>query len=109
NRCSNGNTFRRTYSATDACGNIHQRVQYIVYNDSIAPVLSFFHPLHPSVYDGDEITTQCYDNDYETYGALQIGANNIFVKGDCHYEMEYVADVVVSTDCKLDGYALFIT
>jgi hypothetical protein len=109
NKCSQGNTFRRTYSATDACGNFHQRTQYIVHNDTIAPILSFYHPLHPVMYNGDELTTQCYDNDYETYRDLEINAQHIYVAGDCHYAVEYSSDVVVSANCILDGFAFYIT
>lgn len=108
-KCNHGETFRRTYTAIDACGHIYTRIQYYVKNDSIAPQLVFHHPLHPEVQNGDEILTQCYYNDYDQYAPLEIGAANIMVVADCHYTLDYTSDVVVSADCKMDGFALYIT
>jgi hypothetical protein len=93
-----GSTTERTWTATDACGNMIAESQFFFSEDSTAPEISFNHPDLLEAEDGDVIELQC--------GELEFDLSHVMVSDNCTEDTDVQLDIVLldSGDCSELGY-----
>ncbi|HEY3387362.1 MAG TPA: T9SS type A sorting domain-containing protein, partial [Saprospiraceae bacterium] len=96
-------TIERTYSATDACGNVNTCLQVIsVIDSALLP--------SPILIVAADLTVQCYGQD-STWNIPLIDEHHVTVSGGCmdNPTVTFVPTIVASDSCDRDGYIAIYT
>ncbi len=99
-----GIIIRRTYSATDRCGNTTSRVHTIIETDNTPPVMAFVHPRLDQLISGQTITQNCVDFQGEAYPDFDADAVEVLDNCSDNIEVQLVIKLVETGNCTLDGY-----
>lgn len=99
-----GLTIRRTYSATDRCGNTSTSVQTIVETDNFPPNLTFIHPRLENLISGQTIEQNCVDFQEDNYPELGIDA--VQVEDNCvgEIDLQLIVKLIATGNCTEDGF-----
>jgi len=107
NPCGDGTAFRRTYEASDACGNIAVDTAILIPDDHLPPVLYFINPDLIGLQEGDTIDVECNSTNghYTSFGAKDIGISDNCPGG---IEITYSEDLLSNGDCLHDRTLAFV-
>ncbi|WP_367391080.1 HYR domain-containing protein [Lewinella sp. LCG006] len=101
-----GQVLTRTWSASDACGNVSTATQQVFFIDNQAPRLSFAHPLLVGLEDGDELVLPIrfeFGNPQQPY---DFGQNAIAIEDNCAVNLQPTLEIhnLPAEDCAAFGY-----
>ncbi|WP_233752745.1 T9SS type A sorting domain-containing protein [Flavilitoribacter nigricans] len=100
-----GDIIRRTWSATDGCGNTSTHTQSIYFNDTEPPVIGFKDPVLRRSAEG-RLRLACVD--YPEYPAVMptFGPDALEVSDACTGDVDVSLDIELISlgDCATDGY-----
>lgn len=101
-----GQIIRRTWSATDVCGNTSTHTQSIYFNDTEPPVISFKDPALKRSAEG-RLRLACIDYpEYSTELPTFGGADALELYDECTGDVDVSLDIELLSmgDCAVDGY-----
>ena len=99
-----GLVIRRTYSATDRCGNTSSEVQTIIEIDNTPPDLSFVHPRLENLLSGQAIEQNCVDFQGDLFPDLGIEAVSVQDNCDGNIDLQLLVKLVDEGSCAEGGY-----
>ncbi|MEZ5040487.1 MAG: T9SS type A sorting domain-containing protein [Saprospiraceae bacterium] len=99
-----GLTIKRTYKATDRCGNTTTQVQTIFETDTIPPVLTFVHPKLINLSPNATIEQNCVDFQGELYP--EFGPQAVEVTDNCsdNLQLSLLVKLVAEGNCTTTDY-----
>jgi hypothetical protein len=100
--CENSYVLRRTYRATDDCGNFEECTQLITVLDLTPPTISLNNPLFTN---GDTITVPCFGQD-PNWDLPNYDEGSVTATDDCGGTVAIVFDHTLENEgsCEEDGY-----
>ncbi|MEO5906087.1 MAG: hypothetical protein ABIQ11_05140, partial [Saprospiraceae bacterium] len=104
--CQDGIVMLRTFTATDACGNVSQVKQTFILDDNTAPEIQI--PSHSIIHNYlNQLSNFALQSDAETMGWLDdLEGGSVSAFDDCGEEIDPLFDLEVTPadDCEEDGY-----
>lgn len=100
--CSTGERLIRVWSATDACGLTHERIQTILIGSDIRPEINLEHPVYGAIPADSQLELNCYSNeDASARAVFGFSESDIVTPGGCDLQVELKKTPLDPGNCEM--------